>query len=146
VTPCNKPGLMAGAAVSATRISVVIPALNEAGNIARTLDSLQAMRQRGHEVIVVDGDSDDETIAHSQPLADQVILAPRGRANQMRAGAAVASGSVIWFLHADTVPVESADLLILNELVQSVSRWGFFEVLFPDDRLMGLLPVTRVFS
>jgi rSAM/selenodomain-associated transferase 2 len=126
---------MAGAAVSTTRISVIIPALNEAGNIARTLDSLQAMRQRGHEVIVVDGGSDDETMAVSQSLADQVIRSPRGRANQMRAGAAVASGSVIWFLHADTVPPESADLLVLNELVQPDSRWGFFYVLFPGDSL-----------
>ena len=127
---------MAGVAVSIARISVIIPALNEAGNIARTLDSLQAMRQRGHEVIVVDGGSEDETIAVSQPLADQVIQTPRGRANQMRAGAAVASGSVIWFLHADTVPRESADLLILDELAQADSRWGFFEVLFPGDHLM----------
>ena len=126
---------MAGVAVSTARISVVIPALNEAGNITRTLESLQAMRQRGHEVIVVDGGSDDETMAVSQPLADQVVQAPRGRANQMRAGAAVASGSVIWFLHADTVSLESADLLILDELVQVDSRWGFFEVLFPGDSL-----------
>lgn len=135
--------MMAGAAVSSTRISVVIPALNEAGNITRTLNSLQAMRGRGHEVIVVDGGSDDETLARSQSLADRVIQAPRGRANQMRAGAAVASGSVIWFLHADTVPLENADLFILNELLQSDSPWGFFEVLFPGDRLM--LKVVALF-
>ena len=127
---------MVGVAVSTTRLSVVIPALNEAGNITRTLDSLQAMRQRGHELIVVDGGSSDETITSSQPLADQLIQAPRGRANQMRAGAAVASGSILWFLHADTVPPESADLLILNKLVLSDSRWGFFDVLFPGDSLM----------
>jgi rSAM/selenodomain-associated transferase 2 len=127
---------MAGAVVSTTRISVVIPALNEAGNITRTLDSLQGMRQRGHEVIVVDGGSDDETMAVSQSLADQVIQSPRGRANQMRAGAAVANGSVFWFLHADTVPVEGADSLILNELVLPDSRWGHFDILFPGDSLM----------
>lgn len=127
---------MAGAAVSTTRISVIIPALNEAGNIVRTLDSLQPMRRRGHEVILVDGGSDDATLANSRPLTDQLVEAPRGRANQMRAGAAVASGAVIWFLHADTVPPESADRLILNELVQPDSRWGFFNVLFPGDSLM----------
>jgi len=127
---------MAGAAVSTTRISVIIPALNEAGNIVRTLDSLQPMRRRGHEIIVVDGGSDDETLAISRPLTDQLVEATRGRANQMRAGAAVASGAVIWFLHADTVPPGSADRLILNELVQPDSRWGFFNVLFPGDSLM----------
>jgi len=141
VTPSNN--LMAGAAVSAARISVVIPALNEAGNIIRTLARLQAMRQRGHEVIVVDGGSTDETMMVCQSLADQVIQAHRGRANQMRAGATSASGSVIWFLHADTVPPENADLLILDERLQSDSRWGFFEVLFPDDRLM--LKVVALF-
>jgi len=127
---------MAGAAVSTTRISVIIPALNEAGNIVRTLDSLQPMRRRGHEIIVVDGGSDDETLAISRPLTDQLVEATRGRANQMRAGAAVASGAVIWFLHADTVPPGSADRLILNELVQPDCRWGFFNVLFPGDSLM----------
>jgi len=127
---------MAGAAVSTTRISVIIPALNEAGNIVRTLDSLQPMRRRGHEIIVVDGGSDDETLAISRPLTDQLVEATRGRANQMRAGAAVASGAVIWFLHADTVPPGSADRLILNELVQPDSRWGFFNIMFPGDSLM----------
>jgi rSAM/selenodomain-associated transferase 2 len=127
---------MAVAAVSSTRISVVIPVLNEAGYIARILDRLQAMRRRGHEIIVVDGGSDDETLAVSYSLADQLIQAPRGRASQMRAGAAVARGSVIWFLHADTIPVADADLLILNELVKGGSRWGRFDVLLSHDRLM----------
>ena len=47
--------LMAVVAVKSDRISVVIPVLNEAGCITRTLDRLQAMRRRGHELIVVDG-------------------------------------------------------------------------------------------
>lgn len=128
--------LKAVAAVNSFRISVIIPALNEAGCIARTLDRLQAMRRRGHEVIVVDGGSDDETMAISHPLADQVIRAPRGRANQMRAGAVVANGSVIWFLHADTLPVESADLLILEVLVRRSTQWGRFDILFSGDRFL----------
>jgi len=122
------------AAVNSIRISVIIPALNEAGCIARTLDSLQAMRRRGHEIIVVDGGSNDETMAISHSLADQVVRASRGRANQMRAGADVANGSVIWFLHADTLPVESADLLIQDVLVRSNTRWGRFDILLSGDR------------
>ena len=120
--------------VAAVKVSIVIPALNEAGCIARTLDRLQAMRQRGHELIVVDGGSDDDTMAISQSLADQVLRAPRGRANQMRAGAAAANGSVIWFLHADTVPVDDADLHILEALVQHDTQWGHFDILLSDDR------------
>ncbi|MCK5480108.1 MAG: TIGR04283 family arsenosugar biosynthesis glycosyltransferase [Gammaproteobacteria bacterium] len=128
--------LKAVAAVNSFRISVIIPALNEAGCIARTLDRLQAMRRRGHEVVVVDGGSDDETMTISHSLADQVIRAPRGRSNQMRAGAVVANGSVIWFLHADTLPVESADLLILEVLVRRSTQWGRFDILFSGDRFL----------
>ena len=128
--------LMAVAAVNSARISIVIPALNEAGCITRTLDKLQAMRRRGHELIVVDGGSTDNTLAVSEALADQLIQSPQGRASQMRAGAAAANGSVIWFLHADTVPVNNADVLILSALEQHESRWGRFDVLFSSDRLV----------
>jgi len=124
------------AAVNFFRISVIIPALNEAGCIARTLDSLQAMRRRGHEVIVVDGGSNDATMTISHSLADKVIRAPRGRANQMHAGAAAANGSVIWFLHADTLPVDRADLLIQEVLAQRDTQWGRFDILFSGDRFM----------
>ena len=127
---------MAVAAVKSDRISVVIPVLNEAGCITRTLGRLQAMRRRGHELIVVDGGSDDETMAVSHSLADQLIQAPRGRASQMRAGAAAANGSVIWFLHADTLSVPDPDLLILNELARGDSQWGRFDVLLSRDRFM----------
>ena len=115
---------MAVAAVNSAMISIVIPALNEAGCITRTLDKLQAMRQRGHELIVVDGGSIDNTLAVSEALADQLIQSPQGRASQMRAGAAAANGSVIWFLHADTLPVNDADVLILSALEQHETRWG----------------------
>ena len=125
---------MAVAAVSPARISVVIPALNEEGRIARTLDRLQAMRQRGHELIVVDGGSDDKTVAVSTALADRLIRAPQGRASQMRAGAAVAKGSVIWFLHADTLPVDNADMLIQSRIAQPGVQWGRFDIQFSDER------------
>ena len=59
-------------------------------------------RERGVEVIVVDGGSRDDTVDYARPLADKVLSAPRGRAAQMNAGAAAASGDVLLFLHADT--------------------------------------------
>ena len=82
-------------------LSIVIPALNEAGGIADLLADLDPLRHRGHEVIVVDGGSDDPTAAIAASRADQVISAERGRARQMNAGARLASGDVLWFLHAD---------------------------------------------
>ena len=79
-------------------ISVVIPALNEAACLAETLRSVRA--EKPHEIIVVDGGSDDGTCDQAR-AADRVLHGPRGRAAQMNHGAAHASGHVLLFLHAD---------------------------------------------
>jgi rSAM/selenodomain-associated transferase 2 len=92
------------------RISVVIPALNEARWIAQTL--VQARQAGECEVIVVDGGSEDGTAEIARAYADRVLSAPRGRARQMNAGARIAVGEVVLFLHADTVlPHEFPTLL-----------------------------------
>ena len=88
--------------MSGMKLSIVMPVLNEAAGIEAALAALAPYRQRGVEVIVVDGGSSDGTAELARPLADRVIAAPRGRASQMNAGAAVAGGDVLWFLHADT--------------------------------------------
>ncbi|MEM6646927.1 MAG: TIGR04283 family arsenosugar biosynthesis glycosyltransferase [Bacteroidota bacterium] len=82
-------------------VSVIIPALNEADQIAATLDALEAAGA-WHEIIVVDGGSDDATMACAQRPTTTVTSSPRGRAQQMNAGAAKATGAVLFFLHADT--------------------------------------------
>ena len=91
------------------RLSVIVPALNEAAGIVAALESLALLRAAGHEVIVVDGGSADGTARIARPHADVVLTAARGRATQMNAGAAVASGDVLLFLHADTrLPADAA--------------------------------------
>jgi rSAM/selenodomain-associated transferase 2 len=92
------------------RVSVVIPVLNEAEGIARMLMQL---RQAGvWQSIVVDGGSDDDTVSLAHLHADVVLSSPRGRARQMNAGADVAEGEVLLFLHADTdLPREFLQLL-----------------------------------
>jgi rSAM/selenodomain-associated transferase 2 len=110
----------------AQRLSVVVPALNEAAGIGAALDALAPLRTRGHEVIVVDGGSDDGTAAAAAPLCDRVLVAPRGRASQMNAGARAARGDALVFLHADTRLPEGADAIVLQAL-QSFS-WGRFDV------------------
>ena len=84
------------------RLSVVVPVLDEAETIADHLDSLAPLRAGGAEVIVVDGGSADDTLARARRGADRVLAAARGRARQMNAGAAAATGDVLLFLHADT--------------------------------------------
>ena len=73
-------------------LSIIIPVLNEAGNVPALLDSLQPLRRRGAEIIVVDGGSTDATANLARDRADQVIASPAGRARQMNAGAAAARG------------------------------------------------------
>lgn len=138
---------MAAAAAEQDRISVIIPALNEAAGLPHTLAALQGLRQRGHEVILVDGGSSDTTVAVSRPLVDTVLQATRGRALQMRAGAQAASGTVFWFLHADTHVPAQADRLIHTALQDSRALWGRFDVHLsrqrPSLRLVAALMNAR---
>jgi rSAM/selenodomain-associated transferase 2 len=80
------------------RISVIIPALNEAANVAATIASVRA--ESPHEILVVDGGSTDATCDQAR-AADRVLSGPRGRAAQMNHGAAHATGDALLFLHAD---------------------------------------------
>ena len=83
-------------------ISVIIPTLNEAQNIEILLPYLKKLDD-SIEIIVVDCNSTDDTIEKAKPFAT-VIQAPRGRGVQMNAGARVASGDILWFVHADCLP------------------------------------------
>jgi len=125
--------------MSARRLSIIVPVLNEEAGIVATLQGLSALRARGVEVIVVDGGSRDRTAALAQPLCDRLVAAPRGRAAQMNAGAAVAHGNVLLFLHADTALPADADRLVLDGLAASGRPWGRFDVRI--DGRHPLLPV-----
>jgi rSAM/selenodomain-associated transferase 2 len=123
------------------KVSVVIPALNEAPAIVATLASLAPLRARGHEVLVADGGSEDATCELAAPHADRVIAAPRGRARQMNAGAAAAGGEALLFLHADTRLPANADDLVSRALEKN--RWGRFDVAI--EGRSRLLPVIAFF-
>ena len=82
------------------RISIIVPALNEAASIAAAVESASASRP--HEILVVDGGSTDETPALAQEAGATVLGAMRGRGIQQNAGAGHATGDVLLFLHADT--------------------------------------------
>jgi rSAM/selenodomain-associated transferase 2 len=105
-----------------------MPVLNEASGIEAALQALQPLRARGCEVIVVDGGSADATARLAAGAADRVIEAARGRAHQMNAGARVAGGDVLLFLHADTQLPENADAIVIESLRLSHRCWGRFDV------------------
>lgn len=119
------------------RLSIIVPALDEAPQIVAALEALAPLRASGHEVIVVDGGSADGTPALAAGLADRILHAPRGRARQMNAGAAIATGDALVFLHADTRLPSDAAPLVLEALARR--GWGRFDV-----RIEGGSPLLAV--
>jgi rSAM/selenodomain-associated transferase 2 len=118
------------------RLSIIVPVLNEEDGIEAALLALSPMRARGCNIIVADGGSNDGTVVRAAPHCDAVVNAPRGRATQMNAGAARASGDVLLFLHSDTRLPDGADDHIVSGLEQSKAEWGRFDV-----RILGRSPV-----
>lgn len=82
-------------------ISVIIPTLNEAHRLPALLAGLYADAAE-IEIIIVDGGSTDETRDVAAAAGARVIASARGRGQQLQAGAAAATGDILWFLHADT--------------------------------------------
>ena len=112
------------------RLSIIIPVLNEAEVLPDLLGHLASLRDS--EVIVVDGGSEDDSRQAASRAGAQVIQSERGRARQMNAGAAVAQGDILLFLHADTVLQPSAEQAIANAIQRRGGAheyaWGRFDV------------------
>lgn len=120
------------------RLSIVVPALNEAQALPALLADLGRLRRPGDEVVIVDGGSTDGTPAVAANLADRVLTTTAGRANQMNAGAAATRGDTLWFVHADSrVPVEARD--VIAQAMDEGAPWGRFDV-----SLSGSRPLLRV--
>ncbi|RPH83085.1 MAG: glycosyltransferase, partial [Candidatus Rokuibacteriota bacterium] len=112
----------------ARSLSIVIPALDEAANLARVLPGLVA-REPAAEVLVVDGGSaDDSRAAVARVPSVRWLSGPRGRARQMNAGARAARGDILLFLHADTVLPEGAGAAIVAALADAGTVGGRFDV------------------
>jgi len=109
------------------KVSIIIPVLNEAEHIADTLKSLDAYRRQGHEVIVIDGGSNDDTVSITQQYADKVLHSDAGRAIQMNSGIDEAMGDALLFLHADTRLPGDAVSKVINA-IEDGYFWGHFNV------------------
>jgi rSAM/selenodomain-associated transferase 2 len=96
-------------------VSIIVPALNEASQITQTLAALEEL-QGEKEILVVDGGSEDETVALARGKGVTVVSSGRGRGVQLHQGALHSRGDVLWFVHADTVPPAQA----LSEIQQAL--------------------------
>lgn len=118
------------------KLSIIMPVRNEAAGIVAALTPLQPLRGE-LDIILVDGGSTDDTVNLAAPLADRLIQSAPGRATQMNAGAAIAQGEWLLFLHADTqLPTNFLELL---PAVDAASQWGRFDV-----RLSPSSPMLRI--
>ena len=111
-----------------SQLSIIVPTLNEEATIAQTLGHLTVFRKQGAEVIVVDGGSFDATVEKALGTADLLLCAPRGRASQMNAGAHMARGALLLFLHADSLLPQDADQALRSFLNAPEQIWGRFDV------------------
>jgi rSAM/selenodomain-associated transferase 2 len=110
------------------RLAVVLPVLDEATVIVSTLRALAPLRERGVQVVVADGGSRDGSATLASPWVDRVVVAPRGRARQMNAGAAATDAELLLFLHADTHLPANAVALVEEALRDVRTSWGRFDV------------------
>lgn len=117
-----------------TTLGIVVPVLNDAEALASLLPQLRPLLARGANLVVVDGGSCEAELQRCQSLTHSMggvlVTAPRGRARQMNAGAAVFLAqeqvTALWFLHADSYLPSNADRLIHQALGKHV--WGRFDV------------------
>ncbi len=121
------------------RLSIVIPALNEADTIESILGPLQPLREELAEIILVDGGSEDDTVERAAERVDRLLRSERGRARQMNAGARTARGEILLFLHADTLLPAGAAEAVLEAMDRGTRDWGRFDL-----RLSGRHPLLRM--
>ena len=116
-------------------ISIIMPVLNEAALIRQSLADLRKRAPKA-EIIVVDGMSCDRTTEFAAGLCDRLLQMAPGRARQLNAGASVARGDVLWFLHADATIPDTAIGDIGYALRDRQVTGGFFRIRIPRRRLI----------
>src|SRR5262245_20480010 len=113
-------------------VSIIVPTLNEETTIPELAASLGRLRG-DFEVIVCDGGRADATVGMARQCGLRVIEAPRGRGPQMNAGARLAGGETLLFLHADTRLPENALEFVTGALADERACGGNFSLVFGGD-------------
>ena len=123
-----------------SRVSIIIPTLNEEICLGRSLRHLSLLAPPAWEVLVVDGGSEDKTITIAQKLGVRVLTTnQRGRSLQMNLGAEAATGDILCFLHADTFVPDDLVAVIEQTLAdQSVAAGGFISLMAGQTTRWGI--------
>ena len=122
------------------KISVIIPILNEAKILEKTLSRLQPELE-SHELIVVDGGSTDTSVRIAEKYG-QVVVSEHGRAKQLNAGAAAATGDILIFLHADIWLESGALAAVVTALSSGYVRGGFRQKIEGRNFLYRLIEIA----
>ncbi len=117
------------------KLSIIVPVLNEAQALPELLERLLPLVKFDCEVIIADGGSSDGSADIARCAGFTLVRSARGRARQMNAGAARASGAMLLFLHADTQLPDGASALVAQALSGS-QHWGRFDVCIAGGALM----------
>lgn len=115
-----------------SRLSIIIPTLNEESYIKPLLDYLSCYFPQS-ELIVVDGQSSDQTLTLASSRANCLSCNP-GRGRQLNFGAAQSSGEILWFIHADCLPHMESETAIRLALQDQQVVGGGFEYFYRDDQ------------
>lgn len=119
------------------KVSVIVPALNEESNIAAAIESARD----ADEILVVDGGSEDETLAIAREKGARVVASPRGLARQCNLGASAASGAVLLFFAADSRLALGWRPALEEALSNPYLVWGGFRLELDDPS-----PLFRLYS
>lgn len=118
-------------------ISIVIPTYNESAIIGSTLAKLNEITTSQDEIIVVDGSSEDNTREIAREFPNVIlIISRRGRASQMNAGAKIAKGKYLLFLHADVQIDEICLSMLKNRICENEIQWGWFALTLDSPRFI----------
>ena len=110
-----------------TKLSVIIPILNEEQSISFLLKELAGWCREDDEVILVDGGSRDRGVSIAEKMGFHVVVSERGRGRQMNRGASLAEGAVFWFLHADS-RISNIARSELDLIQNNGACWGHFKI------------------
>ncbi len=124
------------------RVSVIIPTLNEESCLAKTLATVRELDT--HEILVADGGSTDRTVEIASAADADIVHCSKGRGIQQRTAAAKATGDVLWFLHADTIPGPDAIEAIRASLRDPKTAGGNFSLCF-DGETRSASRLTRIY-